>query len=136
MTKSEQTALKSKRILRGDLSSMLGDILYAISLGRKLIGTIADLRRDIQSVRSGGERKDVHAGRLEALESRLDGLESQAKEHDAQAAQLEQGLKDVLRATEALAERVSTIFWIASVGCGLALTGLIVSVVALTRTIR
>jgi len=115
---------------------MLGDILYAISLGRKLIGTIADLRRDIQSVRSGGERKDVHAGRLEALESRLDGLESQAKEHDAQAAQLEQGLKDVLRATEALAERVSTIFWIASVGCGLALIGLIVSVVALTRTIR
>jgi hypothetical protein len=115
---------------------MLGDILYAISLGRKLIGTIADLRRDIQSVRSGGERKDVHAGRLEALEGRFDGLESQAKEHDAQAAQLEQGLKDVLRATEALAERVSTIFWIASVGCGLALIALIVSVVALTRTIR
>jgi hypothetical protein len=115
---------------------MLGDILSAISLGRKLIGTIADLRRDIQSVRSGGASKDVHAGRLEALESRLDGLESQAKEDDAQAAQLEQGLKDVLRATEALAERVSTIFWIASVGCGLALIGLIVSVVALTRTIR
>jgi hypothetical protein len=115
---------------------MLGDILYAISLGRKLIGTIADLRRDIHSVRSGGARKEVHAGRLEALESRLDGLESQSKEHDAQAAQLEQGLKDALRATEALAERVSTIFWIASVGCGLALIGLIVSVVALTRTIR
>jgi hypothetical protein len=115
---------------------MLGDILSAISLGRKLIGTIADLRRDIQSVRSEGARKDIHAGRLEALEGRLDGLESQAKEHDAQAAQLEQGLKDVLRATEALAERVSTIFWIASVGCGLALIGLIVSVVALTRTIR
>jgi len=115
---------------------MLGDILYAISLGRKLIGTIADLRRDIHSVRSGGARKEAHAGRLEALESRLDGLESQSKEHDAQAAQLEQGLKDALRATEALAERVSTIFWIASVGCGLALIGLIVSVVALARTIR
>jgi chromosome segregation ATPase len=115
---------------------MLGDILSAISLGRKLIGTIADLRRDIQSVRSGGARKDVHAGRLEALESRLDGLESQAKEHDAQMDQLEQGLKDVLRATEALAERVSTIFWIATVGSGLALIGVIVSVVALARTIR
>ena len=115
---------------------MIGDILTAIALGRRLIGTIADLRRDIQSVRSGSARKDVHAGRLEALEGRLDGLESQAKEHDAQAAQLEQGLKDVLRATEALAERVSTIFWIATAGCGLALIGLIVSVVALTRTIR
>ena len=115
---------------------MIGDILSAISLGRKLIGTIADLRRDIQSVRSGGTHKDVHVGRLEALESRLDGLESRAKEHEARAAQLEQGLKDVLRATEALAERVSTIFWIASVGCGLALIGLIVSVIALARTIR
>ena len=115
---------------------MIGDILSAISSGRRLVETIADLRRDIQSVRPGGARKDVHVGRLEALESRLDGLESQAKEHDAQAAQLEQGLKDVLRATEALAERVSTIFWIASVGCGLALVGLIVSAVALTRTIR
>ena len=107
---------------------MLGDILSAISLGRKLIGTIADLRRDIQCARSGGAREDVQVGRLEALESRLDGLESEAKEHDAQT--------DVLRATEALAERVSTIFWIASVGCGLALIGLIVSVVALIRTIR
>jgi len=115
---------------------MLGDILSAISLGRRLIGTIADLRRDIQSVRTGGARKDVHVGRLEALESRLDGLESQAKEQEVQAAQLEQGLKDVLLATEALAERVSTIFWIESVGCGLALIGLIVSVVALIRTIR
>ena len=115
---------------------MLGDILSAISLGRRLIGTIADLRRDIQSVRSGGALKDVHVGRLEALEGRLDGLESQAKEHDAQTAQLEQGLQDVLRATEALAERVSTIFWIASVGCALALIGLIVSVVALARTLR
>ena len=115
---------------------MLSEIFTAISLGRKLIATIADLRRDIQSVRSGGARKDVPAGRLEALESRLESLESQSKEHDAQAAQLEQGLKDVLRATEALAERVSTIFWIASVGCGLALIGVIVSVVALARTIR
>jgi hypothetical protein len=70
------------------------------------------------------------------MESRLDGLESEAKEYDAQVAQLEQGLKDVLRATEALAERVSTIFWIASIGCGLALIGLIISVVALSRSIR
>jgi hypothetical protein len=115
---------------------MIGDILSAISLGRRLVETIADLRRDIQSVRSEGARKDIHAGRLEALEGRLDGLESEAKEHDAQTAQLEQGLKDVLRATEALAERVSTIFWIAAVGCGLALIGVIVSVVVLSRSIR
>jgi chromosome segregation ATPase len=115
---------------------MLSDILTVISLGRKLIGTIADLRRDIQLVRSGDARKNVHTGRLEALETRLGDLESQAKEHDTRMAELEQSLKDTLRATEALAERVSTIFWIASVACGLALLGLIASVVALIRAIR
>ena len=115
---------------------MLSEIFTAISLGRKLITTIADLRRDIQSVRSGGTRKEVHVGRLEALESRLESLESQAKEQEAEATRLEESLKDVLRATEALAERVSTIFWIAAVGCGLAFIGVIVSVVALARTIR
>ena len=115
---------------------MLSDILAALSLGRRLIGTIADLRRDIQSVRSGDARKNVHTGRLEALESRLDELESQAKEENARGAALEQSLKDMLRATEALAERVSTIFWIASVACALALIGLIASVLALTRTVR
>ena len=115
---------------------MLSDIWTVISLGRKLIGTIADLRRDIQSVRSGDTRKNVHAGRLEALESRLGDLESQAKEQDNRAAELERSLKDALRATEALAERVSAIFWIACIGCGLALIALIASVVALTRAIH
>ena len=115
---------------------MLSEVFTAISLGRKLISTIADLRRDIHSVHSGGAPKNVHAGRFEALENRLGDLESQAKEQEVRAAKLEQSLKDTLRATEALAERVSTIFWIATVGCGLALLGLIVSVVALARTIR
>jgi hypothetical protein len=115
---------------------MLSDILTVISLGRKLIGTIADFRRDMQSARPSDAAKNVHAGRLEALEGRLGDLESQARERDDRGAELEQSLKDALRATEALAERVSTIFWIASIGCGLALIGLIVSAVAMTRTIR
>ena len=115
---------------------MLSDILTVISLGRKLIGTIADFRRDMQPPRPSDASKHVHAGRLEALESRLGDLELQAKEQDNRGAELEQSLKDALRATEALAERVSAIFWIATVSCGLALIGLIASVVALTRTIR
>jgi hypothetical protein len=115
---------------------MLSDILTVISLGRKLVATIADFRRDMQTARPGDTRKNPHAGRLEALESRLGDLESQAREQDARVAELERSLKDALRATEALAERVSTIFWIASVACGLALVGLIASVVALTRAIR
>ncbi len=115
---------------------MLSDILNVISLGSNFIRTIADLRRDIQSVSSGDARTKVHAVQIEALEGRLADLESQAREQDARVAELEQSLKDTLRATEALAERVSTIFWIASVACGLALIGLIASVAVLARAIR
>jgi exonuclease VII large subunit len=115
---------------------MLNDILTVISLGRKLIGTIADFRRDMQAARPSDAAKIVHSGRLEALEGRFGDLESQATSQGARVAELEQSLKDALRATEALAERASAIFWIASVACGLALIGLIASVVALTRAIR
>lgn len=114
---------------------MLSDILSAISLGRKLVTTIADLRRDVQSVRSEDVRTEPKPGHLEALESRLGDIESQGREHHARVIAVEQRLNDVLRATEALAVRVSAIFWVAWVGCGLALAGLIIAVVAL-RTIR
>jgi len=115
---------------------MLSNILTVISLGHKLIGTIADFRRDMQAARPSDATKNVHTGRLEALEGRLGDLESQAKEQDARVADLERSLQDALRATEALAERVSAIFWIASVAFGLTLIGLIASVVALTRAVR
>lgn len=115
---------------------MLSDIFAAISLGRKLVTTISDLRRDIHSVSSENARTQTRPEHFEALESRLGDFESQAREHHARVIAVEQKLNDVLRATEALAKRVSTIFWIASVACGLALVGLIVAVVTLTRTIR
>jgi hypothetical protein len=115
---------------------MVGDILSAISLGRKLVATISDLRRDVQAVRAGPPARDIHAGRFEALENRLDDLETKARDQHARAVGLEQSLNDVLRATEALANRVSTIFWIACTACGLGLAGLIVAIVALVRTIR
>ncbi len=115
---------------------MLSDILSAISLGRKLVETISDLRRDVQAVRGTAPAKDIHAGRFEALENRLDDLETKTREQHARAIGLEQSLNDVLRATEALANRVSTIFWVACAACGLGLAGLIVAIVALLRTIR
>jgi hypothetical protein len=115
---------------------MFSDILTAISLGRKLIETISDLRRDVQGSRAAVAVKELHSERFEALEGRLSDLETKAGEQHARAVGLEQSLNDVLRATEALADRVSTIFWIACIACGLALAGVIVAVVALTRTIR
>jgi hypothetical protein len=115
---------------------MLRDIFAAISLGRKLITTVNDVRRDIHSVRSGSARTETESGHPEALESRLGDIEFRAREQHARVITVEQSLNKVLRAAEELAERVSTTFWIASVACGLALIGMIVSVVALARTFR
>jgi len=115
---------------------MISDVLDVIALGRKLIETIANLRRDVQSARAGQPDKSANSAHVELLENRISGIESRAKDHDDRLAELDRSLEDTLRATEALAQRVSAIFWIAIVGCGLAVIGLVVSAVALTRTIR
>src|SRR5689334_2284648 len=109
---------------------MFGDILSALSLGRKLVETVSDLRRDIHTVRGSEPRTEVQSG-LEALESRFGNLETQVREQHARAVNLEQSLNDVLSATEALAARVSTIFWLAAIGCGLAVASVILAAVAL-----
>lgn len=98
---------------------MIGDVLDVIALGRKLIETISDLRRDVQSARGNQSGKSAFSAH-EVLEGRIGQVESQAREHDVRLVDLERSLSDTLRATEALAQRVSAIFWIAIVGCGLA----------------
>lgn len=115
---------------------MIGDVLDMIALGRKLIETIGNLRRDVQSARAVPPGKSAGSAQVDLLENRIGAVESRAKEHDDRLAELEQSLEDTLRATEALAQRVSAIFWIAIVGCGLAVIALVASSVALTRTLR
>ena len=115
---------------------MLSDILAAISLGQKLIRAVADLKKDVRSVRASGAGNNPHATRLDMVEARINNLESHAVEQDPRITELERGLGDTLRATEALAERVGTIFWIAIVGCGLALVAVILSLGAAIRTIH
>ena len=115
---------------------MLSDILEVFSLGRKLVGAVADLKKDIGSLRASGALNNTHGARLDVLEGTLGNLESQARRQNAHIAELEMGLKDTLRATEALTERVGAIFWIAVAGCGASIAGLILSVVAVIRTIH
>jgi hypothetical protein len=115
---------------------MLSDILSAISLGQKLIRAVADLKKDVGAVRASGAGSNPHGARFELVESRLNNLESQARDQDLRIAELERGLKDTLRATEALAERVGTIFWIVVAGCGVALVAVILSVEAAIRAIH
>ena len=115
---------------------MVSDILSAISLGRKLVETISALRRDLQSPHQQSAPTETKPSHLEALESRLNDLESQTREYHARVITVEQSLNDLLHATEALVARVSTIFWIACIATGLALIGVILAAVAWSRPVR
>jgi hypothetical protein len=115
---------------------MLSDILEVFSLGRKLIGAVSDLRRDIGSLRASEALNNTHGARLDVLEGTLSRLESQDRLQNTRIAELELGLRDTLRATEALAERVGVTFWIAVAGCGAGIAALILSVVGVIRTIH
>ena len=120
----------------GEILAIISRGLTVFSQGHKVIETMSDFRPDFQAARPREVRRDFHAERLHALEVRLDDVESRAKEQNAQTAELQRSLTDALRTAADLAQRVRTVFWIATVGCGLAFIGLIVSAVALARTIR
>ena len=120
----------------GEILAIISRGLTVFSQGHKVIETISDFRPDFQAARPREIRRDLHAERLHAVEVRLDDVESQAKEQNAQTAELQRSLTDARRTAEDLAQRVRTVFWIATAGCGLAFIGLIVSAVALARTIR
>jgi len=115
---------------------MLSDILAMISLGQKLLRTLADLRKGAKSLPAAIPQPDLHRTRIEALESRLDDLEALAKEQDIRLAGLQNVLRDTLKVTEALAGRVATVFWIALVGCILAAIAAIASLLFLIHAIR
>ena len=120
----------------GEILAIISRGLTVFSQGHRVIETIADFRPDVPSARPRELRTDFHVERLHLLEVRLDDLESQTKEESAHTAELRRTLTDAVRTTEALAHRMSTVFWIATVGCALGFISLIVSAVALTRTIR
>ena len=114
---------------------MVSDILNFISLGRNLIHTINEVRGATAS-RSADSAQAAASGRIESLESKIADMESRSNQHHFRVVEVEQNLGKTLRATEALAHRVAAIFWMAAIACGFALAGVIVSVIALTRTIR
>ena len=120
----------------GEILAIISRGLTVFSQGHRVIETIADFRPDVPAARLRQVRTDFHAERLHLLEIRLDDLEAQTREENARTAELQRTLTDAVRTTEALAHRTSTVFWIATVGCALGFISLILSAVALTRTIR
>jgi hypothetical protein len=110
---------------------MLEDIWLAISVGHRVLRTLGVLKNDVESFRSRSAQARAHNAQMEALDKRTGDLEMLAREQDDRLEEIEKSLKDALTATEALAQRVGTIYWIAVAGCAVGVPALVVSTIAL-----
>ena len=110
---------------------MIEDIWLAISVGSRVIKTLGALKKDVDSFRAGRAQAGAHHTQMEVLDKRTSDLEILAKEQDGRIEEIENSLKDALTATEALAQRVGTIYWMALVGCAVSVPALVISVMAL-----
>lgn len=109
---------------------MLEDIWTAISVGRRVLKTIGVLKNDVDSFRSDKAKSEQHHSQMEALDKRTSDLENLAKEQDDRLRKIESSLKDALIATEAVAARAGTIYWMALVACALSVPALALSVIS------
>jgi hypothetical protein len=109
---------------------MLENIWTAIAIGHRVVKTLGALKKDVDSFRSGNDRDHVQFAQMEALDKRTGELELLAKEQDDRLGRIENSLNDVLTATEAVARRAGTIFWMALVGCALSVPALVLSLLS------
>jgi hypothetical protein len=110
---------------------MIEDIWMAISLGRRVLQTVGALKKDVDSFRSGRAKAQEHFAQMEALDKRTGDLEKLSKEQDDRLRQIENSLKDALIATEAVAERAGTIYWMALAACVVSAPAFVLSVISL-----
>jgi hypothetical protein len=108
---------------------MIDNILTVFSIGQRVIKTLGALKKDVESFRSPNEQVPAHFAQMEALDKRTAELELLAQEQDDRLREIEKSLKDALTATEALAQRVGKIFWMAMAGCALGVSALVLSAV-------
>jgi hypothetical protein len=118
---------------------MLGSIWNAIGLGQSVVKTISALKRDVESVRPPNpEAVSPSATQMEALDKQIEAmgkrtsdLEIIVQAQENRFRQIEKSLNDAVSATEAVAQRASTIFWIGAVSCALSVSALTISIIAL-----
>ena len=109
---------------------MFENIWTAIAIGHRVVKTLGALKKDVDSFRSGNDQARGQFAQMEALDKRTGELELLAKEQQERLRKIENSLTDVLTATEAVARRAGTIFWIALAGCALSLPALVFSLVS------
>jgi predicted nucleic acid-binding protein len=108
-------------------------ILTAIALGTRLTKAVVQLKKQIDDLRSGAAPENLQPPPIEALDKRTSDLESLARRQAVRISDLEIGLEDASAVTSALAQRVSTIFWIALMSGTVALIALILSILTIAH---
>ena len=113
----------------------LDDLFTTIALGTTLTRAVISLKKHISALRSGSGAaiEYLPPSALEALDRRTASLESLARQQSTRINDLESGLEDASAVTDALAHRVSTIFWIALMSGAVGLIALVVSIVAIAH---
>jgi hypothetical protein len=111
----------------------LDDLFTTIALGTTLTRAVISLKKHISALRSGAAIEYLPPSALEALDRRTASLESLARRQSTRINDLESGLEDASAVTDALAHRVSTIFWIALMSGAVGLIALVVSIVAIAH---
>jgi hypothetical protein len=109
---------------------MIENIWTAFAIGHRVVKTLGALKKDVESLRSSNAQARAHVAQMEALDKRTGELELFAKEQDDRLGEIENSLADALTATEELARRAGTIFWMAAAGCALGVPALVLSVVS------
>jgi hypothetical protein len=109
---------------------MLENIWTVIAIGHRVVKTLGVLKKDVESFQSGNARARAQFAQMEALDKRTGELELLAKEQDNRLREIENSLKDALIATEAVAQRAGTIFWMAVAGCALSVPALVISLLS------
>jgi hypothetical protein len=109
---------------------MFENIWTAIAIGHRVVKTLGALKKDVDSFRSSNTRAGVQFAQMEALDKRTGELELLAKEQDERLLEIENSLKDALIATEAVARRAGTIFWMAVAGCALSVPALVLALLS------
>jgi len=111
----------------------LDDLFTTIALGARLTRSVIALKKHIDALRSGATAEYVQPPVLDALDRRTAALESLAGRQAERIAALETGIENASAVTNALAQRVGMIFWIALMSGTVGLIALVLAIIAIAH---
>ena len=104
--------------------------MTVIALGKTLTRAVVSLKKHIGSLRSVSTTENP----IKSLDKRTSDLESLVRSQAVHIGDLESDIKEASVVTSALAQRVISVFWIAVLSGIVALTALVLSILAIAHS--